>query len=164
MTSSKKKKLPHIIINVLSYLILAGGLARFIMAYGSLDYRIGVHFSMHGFFDVYYDKWLGFYPFVLSFLVCIFCGVFDRIIQKVRISQNTTIHGDELIRKCMRIFLDLFQFIMVGFYSGYWSHCVITEQPMPTWVRPFVLVVIIVLIAATATFLIGVYRICRNKW
>ena len=164
MTSSQKKKLPHTVINVLSYLIFAGGLVRFIISYGKLDFRIGVHFSMYGFFDLYYNKVMGFFPFGLSILVMIFCGVFGRIIRKVRISDKTTIRGDALIRIGLTAFLDISQLVMVSFYSLYWSHCVIVQQPMPSWTRPSVLAVMLGLIVTTGIYLAVIYSTCRNKW
>lgn len=126
----KKFRIMHIIANVIAAGMLGVMLIWFLIAYSGLPDHIGVHFG-HGLeLDVFADKILGLYPFVMGgalFAIFSLLGMAAGRIKRVGVRVDAK--GDMLIREMISEALDMMKLIWSVYFSG-WAYCVIHQIPM----------------------------------
>lgn len=157
-----KHKLPHIILTAAAWLIFAGCLIRFLMAYGSLPDEIGVHFGADD-FDVVDKKIYGFYPFVISLITLATCGIASAAVSKASVGKNITERGADISRMAVVLYTDIFQLALVFSLAGLWSDAVIKQQPLNTAIPVAIIFIVFGLLFALIVFLIAVKIICREN-
>ena len=151
----KAYRIIHIAANIAAVGLLGGFLVYFLMSYGGLPERIGVHFSpINGQFDVFADKVFGFYPFVAGgVLIGVFSllALFANKIKKLGL--NITEQGDRVLRCAAVLLLDLMKIIWAVFFS-YWTICVVHQTGMGdgTFLDVFRVFFILVLLATPILF------------
>ena len=163
MKKPKKTDLPHIIMTLAAWLLFIGCLIRFLAAYGSLDDEIGVHFAGNGSFDVIDKKIFGLYPFVVSSVSLLIGLVLRLLVKKVDVGKNVTEKGDMLMRFALTLYIDFSQLVMVVFFAGVWSGCVIAQHPLDTDIPVACLFAVFGIFPVMVLFLIVTKRLCRVK-
>lgn len=163
MKKPDKKDFPHIVLFGSAWLLFAGCLIRFLAVYGSLPDEIGVHFGGGGSFDVVDKKIYGFYPFVISLITLVICGVLSKLVNKASAGNNMTERGTSLSRFAVKLFIDIFQLSLVFSLAGMWSDAVIRQQPLDTTVPVVLILTVFGLLFALIIFLTAVKFICREK-
>lgn len=157
-------KILHIILTAAAWLIFAGCLIRFLAAYGSLPDEIGIHFGGKGDFDVIDKKIYGFYPFVISLITLVICGLVSAVVDKASVGKNITERGEALSRSAVGLYTDILQLALVFSLAGLWSDAVIKQQPLNTAIPVLIILIVFVLLFALIIFLIAVKIVCRvNK-
>lgn len=152
--SPKKLRIMHIAANILSFGLLGGFLVYFLISYGSLPERIGVHFGSSGEFDVYSYKVFGFYPFAAGFgLLLIFCLLSLAAKKIKRIGMNIDEKGEVIIRMIISECIDSLKLIWSVFFAV-WANCVITQTGMDTTFMSILMVIFLALFPVTAAVVI----------
>lgn len=158
----KKISVAHIALTSVSWLLFSGCLIRFIAAYGSLADEIGIHFAGDGSFDIIDRKIYGLYPFLVSLITLLICGVICLLTKRAKIGRVSET-GGKLMRFAFTAYIDIFQLLMVLFFSGVWSDCVIRQHPLNTRIPGFILLVLMGLFLVMVIFMIAVRIRCRVK-
>ncbi|MBR5090050.1 MAG: hypothetical protein IK093_11550 [Ruminiclostridium sp.] len=127
----KAYRVTHITANILAFGLLGAFLVFFLLSYGGLPERIGVHFSpMDGDFDVIADKLFGFYPFVAGFGLLALFSLLSLAAKKVKNpGLKVTEKGERVFRCAAVLLLDLMKLTWAVFFS-YWTYCVVYQTPM----------------------------------
>ncbi len=151
----KAYKIIHITANIIAFGTLGAFLVYFLLSYGGLPERIGVHFSaVDGQLDVYSYKVFGFYPFVMGFgLLCVFSVLTLAVNRIKKLGLKVTEEGEIIFRRAAALLLDLMKLIWAGFFS-YWTYCIVHQTGMGdgTFLDAFRVFFIIVLLAVPVLF------------
>ena len=151
----KAYRIIHIAANIAAVGLLGGFLVYFLLSYGGLPERIGVHFSpVNGQFDVFADKLFGFYPFVAGGVLIGIFSLLTLLTKKIKkLGLNITEQGDKVLRCAAALLLDLMKLIWAGFFS-YWTVCVVKQVGMGdgTFLDVFRVFFILVLLATPILF------------
>ena len=151
----KAYKIIHITANVVAFGLLGGFLIYFLLLYGGLPERIGVHFSaVDGQLDVYSYKVFGFYPFVMGFALM---GVFSLLtlaVNKIKkLGLKVTEEGERVFRHAASLLLDVMKITWSVFFSC-WTYCIVHQTGMGdgTFLDAFRVFFLIVLLAMPVLF------------
>ncbi len=127
----KTYRVIHFIANVIAFGLLGGSLVYFLLSYGELPERIGVHFSaVNGELDVISDKIYGFYPFVMGFGLMLIFSLLTLVVRKVKkLGLKVSEKGDMLFRCAAALLLDLMKLTWSMFFS-YWTYCIVQQTSM----------------------------------
>ncbi len=151
----KKYKFIHIIANIAAFGLLGVSLVYFVLSYGGLPERIGVHFSpVDGQFDVYSYKIFGSYPFAAGGVLLLIFSLLTLAVKKVKkLGLNVNEDGDRALRFAAALLLDLMKLTWAVFFS-YWTYCVVHQVGMGdgTFLDAFRVFFIILLIATPILF------------
>lgn len=129
MNLSKKVRVIHRALFLLSILILAASLVFFLIKWNGLPEQIGIHFASDGQFDVEAEKFFGFYPHAAGgFLIAIF-AVVDHLINKVKIGLNISSEGEMMFKTAFRLTLDVLSVLVSVFFAN-WSLSVSLQVPL----------------------------------
>lgn len=151
----KAYKIIHIIANIIAFGLLGAFLVYFLLSYGGLPERIGVHFSaMDGQLDVYSQKIFGFYPFVMGFGLLAVFSVLTLLVNRIKkLGLKVTEKGNRVFRCAAALLLDLMKLTWSVFFS-YWTYCVVHQVGMGdgTFLDVFRVFFLIVLLAVPVLF------------
>lgn len=151
----KAYRIIHISANIAAFLLLGVFLVYFLLSYGELPERIGVHFSpFDGRFDVYAEKLFGFYPFVAGFGLMLIFSLFTLPVKKIKkLGLNVDEKGETVLRCAAVLLLDLMKLMWAVFFSV-WTHCVVHQISMGdgTFLDVFRVSFILILIATPILF------------
>ena len=127
----KTYRIIHITANIIAVGLLTAFLVYFLLSYGSLPERIGVHFSpLDGEFDVYAKKLFGFFPFVAGFALFLIFSLLTLAVNKVKkLGFKVDETGDRLLRCAAVLMLDVMKLVWSGFFS-FWTVCVVQQRRM----------------------------------
>lgn len=127
----KAYKIIHITANIIAFGLLGAFLVYFLLSYGGLPERIGVHFSaMDGQLDVYSQKIFGFYPFVMGFGLLAVFSVLSLLVNRIKkLGLKVTEKGDRVFRCAAALLLDVMKLTWSVFFS-YWTYCVVHQVGM----------------------------------
>ncbi len=157
-------KMTHVIMTVLSLLFFIVAAVRLFFAWDSLPDDIGVHFNSDGNFDVF-DKQHIFYPYIVTIAAIAVCETFELITRKLKkmgLAVNET--GNNALRTATILILDLLMLLFSGFFSGIWVDCVLTQQPMNTFIgRCACYLLFACIIAFPVTFIVIRVKYPKNK-
>ncbi len=163
---SRSFRVGHIIANVLSFASLGVFLVCFLLSYGELPERIGVHFGGDGTFDVYSYKVFGFYPFAAGFGLLIIFSLLNLAAKKIKhIGMNVNRTGDMKIRMIVIEALDCMKMTWAAFFSM-WAYCVINQTALPVTFTGIITTAFLLLFPLTAVMIVITgkrYRKSDNK-
>lgn len=127
----KAYRIIHIAANILAFGLLGGFLVYFLLSYGGLPERIGVHFSaVDGQLDVYSYKAFGFYPFVMGFGLMGIFSLLTLAVNKIRkLGLKVTDKGETVFRCASALLLDVMKLTWSVFFSV-WTYCVVHQTGM----------------------------------
>ena len=153
----------HIIANVIAFGLLGGFLVYFLISYGALPERIGVHFDGDGNFDVIMEKIFGLYPFVAGGGLLLAFSLLSLAVNKVkRLGLRVDEKGEMLIRTTVTEALDMFKLLWSVLFSM-WSYCVINQVRMDLNIRDMLIMLFLALFPITAAVVIITARKHRIK-
>ncbi len=127
----KAYRIIHAAANIIAFGLLGAFLLYFLLSYGGLPERIGVHFSaVDGQLDVYSYKVFGFYPFAAGFTLLGIFSLLTLAVKKLKKSGlDITEKGSIVMRSASVLLLDLMKLIWSAFFS-YWTYCVVHQTGM----------------------------------
>ena len=95
---SKKFLYIHFCLAALTLLALGVELIHFLYVYPDMPETIGMHFGGDGEFDVYAEKFYGFYPYAMGGFLIGMLMLADRFILKLKLGLDYDKKGEDLIR------------------------------------------------------------------
>ena len=119
----KKRSIIRIAVNILSFGMLFFYFVYMLRVYGDFPEEIGIHFGEDNEFDVYYSKWLAFFPFMAGFGLAIVFTVGDIAVSRAKciskkLSEDDTSDENVHIRHIRKRFSETAIInYTVGFYS-----------------------------------------------
>ncbi|MGB4092733.1 MAG: hypothetical protein WBK46_12465 [Ruminococcus flavefaciens] len=132
----KKRSIIRIAVNILSFGMLFFYFVYMLRVYGDFPEEIGIHFGEDNEFDVYYSKWLAFFPFMAGFGLAIVFTVGEIAVSRAKcISKKLSEDDDIFVRKVLLAALGSMKLFWAEFYS-IWAHCVIHQTRMFTFGIP----------------------------
>ncbi len=153
----------HIICNIVAFAALGVLFIRFLLAYGELPERIGVHFGSDGAFDVYSDKVFGFYPFIAGGGLLLIFSLLTLAAERIkRIGLNVDEKGRVLIRQTLIEVLDMLKLIWSLFLT-IWADCVIGQYGMDLTLRNILLAAFMLLFPVSAAVIIVISKTHKIK-
>ena len=162
----KKRKLfkiQHIAANIIAFGSLGTMLVYFLLSYGGLPERIGIHFGSEGNFDVYSYKVFGFYPFAAGFGLLLIFSLLTIAVKKIKhIGMSTDKQGEQLIRMIIVEALDVLKIIWAAFFSV-WSYCVIHQTGLPMIFVGIITFIFLALLPVAAIVIVITARGHRTK-
>ena len=141
----------HIIFRALSWLIFDVSLVRMLFAYRKMPKQTGVHFKsvremtagmnmaeklheiIHAYqpYDVTGNKWLAFYPFLVSAAAMLLGGWTIVLLRRVANRRDNENDGMKLrVVSGVQIAFDISAFIVTVYFCGIWADRVIKQLPM----------------------------------
>ena len=126
----------HLTTSVLALLIIFTSIIKSSLSWPSLPDNIGVHFAGDGSFDVFVDKnnlIFILYPYIISLIVIILCGILIYALGKVKVSPKISKVQELKIKTAIAIQVDVFfKMIWIYFLSVVWPSCIIKQQFLNT--------------------------------
>ena len=145
----------HRCVSAAVWLAVIANFIWFLTSYGSLPEQIGCHFGSNGEFDVFAERYYGFYPYVICLVICGICEIAGMVTGKLRLGLKITERADAVIREGFRFFLDVLKIGIACFYGCVWSECVIHQHALNVKIGEAFAIVFMNLIPAFLLFVIA---------
>ena len=126
---SKKTRVIHRALFLLSIVILAASLVFFLVKWNGLPEEIGIHFASDGQFDVEASKFWGFYPHIAGGILIAIFAVAGYLINKIKIGLDISSDGEMMFKTVFRLTLDVLS-VLVSFFFANWSLSVSLQVPL----------------------------------
>ena len=144
----------HRCVSAAVWLAVIANFIWFLTSYGSLPEQIGCHFGSDGEFDVFAERYYGFYPYIVCLVICVACEIAGIVTGKLRLGLKITERATAVIKEGFRFFLDILKLVIAGFYGCVWSDCVIRQHPLNVKIGVALALLIITVIPAFLLFII----------
>lgn len=119
----------HLIINLISFGILAAAFVHLCIKWSSMPEITGIHFDSEGNFDVYASKKYVAYPFIVAIVFMLLLLLGDKAARKVRLGVKMNQRGEYLLRESIRLLLDANKLFICA-TAAYWVELVIYQRKM----------------------------------